>query len=56
MYQARSTAGRRQGLVTAFTKLGVCCSGTRRKDFPRRVYGLVRSACCWSVAVCLIVS
>lgn len=51
MYQGRNTTGRREGLVTAFTKPGVCCSGTRRKDFPRAAYGLVRSACCWPVAV-----
>lgn len=42
MYQGRDTTGRREGLVTVFTKLGVRCSGTRRKDFPREAYGLVR--------------
>ena len=42
MYQGRDTTGRTEGLVTVFTKLGVRCSGTRRKDFPREAYGLVR--------------
>lgn len=43
MYQGRDTTGRRESLVTAFIKLGVCCSETRRKDFPRGACGLVRS-------------
>ena len=33
MYQGRDTTGRREGLVTVFTKLGVRCSGTRRNIF-----------------------
>ena len=42
MCQERDTTGRREGLVTAFTKLEVRCSETRRKDFPTGAYGLVR--------------
>ena len=42
MYQGRDATGRRESLVTAFIKLGVCCSETRRKDFPRGACGLVR--------------